>query len=406
MDENATTAAGASIDFGLAGKIVLLSGLTLSSYALFGLSPVLPAIAAHFSHTPDAGLLTRSLISAAGIVVAVASPIVGAIADRIGARRVLMLGLIAYVLAGCAPFFLDSLYAILLSRMVMGLAIAAVGAVILAILVTHSTGAARNRWLGYLTTTATIVSVFYSPIVGYIGRFGWRWVFLTFLFALPLLILTMVGIEADPPREPLENHREVSGKPSGFSLGTPLAFIIFVFVAGAVLISPSVYIPFRLREIGITDSGSIGMLLIPASIAGVVAGFSYGWIRSKLSMSSTFVIGFFAVAIGLLTTATAHDAPQVVAGQIMTGFGTGINMPSIFVLAANAGSDAFRARTMGFAKTGVYGGPMLGQLLLEPVIARTNFATVLSLLGAACAAFGVHYLRQVITQHRAPVRQT
>jgi predicted MFS family arabinose efflux permease len=406
MGEIAATAGDASIDFGLAGKVVLLSGLTLSSYALFGLSPVLPAIAAHFSQTPNAGLLTRLLISAAGIMVAVASPIVGAIADRCGARRVLMLGLVVYALAGCAPFFLDNLYAILLSRMVMGLAIAAVGAVILAILVTHSTGAARNRWLGYLTTTATIVSVFYSPIVGYIGRFGWRWAFLTFLFALPLLILTIIGIERDPPRPRVEQSPKSAAGRAGFSLGTPPVFIVFVFAAGAVLVSPSVYIPFRLREIGITDSGSIGMLLIPSSIAGVVAGLSYGWIRSKLSMPLTFVIGFFAVAAGLLITATAHEAAQVMAGQVMTGFGTGINMPGIFVLASNAGSDAFRARTMGFAKTGVYGGPMLGQLLLEPVIARTNFAAVLSLLGLACAAFGVYYLRQVINGHRAPMQQT
>jgi MFS family permease len=406
MQNNAATGDGASIDFGLAGKIVLLSGLTLSSYAMFGLSPVLPAIAAHFSHTPNAGLLTRLLVSAAGIVVAVASPIVGAIADRVGARRVLLLGLIVYALAGCAPFFLDSLYAILMSRIVMGFAIAAVGAVILAILVTHSTGAARNRWLGYLTTTATIVSVFYSPIVGYIGRFGWRWPFLTFLFALPLLVLTILGIERDPERVMAEKRPDHAAKTVGFSLGTPLGFIIFMLVAGAVLVSPAVYIPFRIREIGITDSGSIGMLLIPASLSGVVAGFSYGWIRSKLSISLTFVIGFSAMAVGLLTTATAHEAVQVVVGQIITGFGTGINMPSIFVLASFAGSDAFRARTMGFAKSGVYGGPMLGQLLLEPVIARTNFATVLSLLSLGCAAFAVYYVRQVINQQHAPVQQT
>jgi hypothetical protein len=85
MGENAAIADDASIDFGLAGKVVLLSGLTLSSYALFGLSPILPAIAAHFSQTPDAGLLTRLLISAAGIMVAVASPIVGYI-GRFGWR--------------------------------------------------------------------------------------------------------------------------------------------------------------------------------------------------------------------------------------------------------------------------------------------------------------------------------
>jgi MFS family permease len=395
---------GGDIDFGVSGKIVLLSGLTLSSYALFGLSPVLPAIAAHFSAYPNAGLLTRMLISAVGIVVAVSSPIVGAIADRVGPRRVLLVGLTLYVVAGCAPFFLRSLYAILLSRVIVGLAVAAVGAVILVILVTHSSGSARNRWLGYLTTTATIVSIFYAPVVGYIGSFGWRWVFLTFILAFPLIGLTLLGIAPDAATA--DSVRTQTHSSSRFSLGTPLNYIVFVLLAGTILIGPAVYVPFRLREIGITSSSSIGLLLIPASAAGVVAGFSYGWIRAKLSIQTTFMVGFCAMALGLFVTAAAHEALQAVAGQILTGFGTGINMPSIFLLASVTGPDAYRARTMGFTKSGVFGGPMIAQLLFEPIVARTTIAFVLCLFAASSSAFALYYARQSIQQRRALVQQT
>jgi MFS family permease len=396
---------GGDIEFGVSGKIVLLSGLTLSSYALFGLSPVLPAIAAHFSQYVNAGLLTRMLVSAVGIVVAISSPIVGAIADRVGPRRVLVVGLTIYVLAGCAPFFLESLYAILLSRIIVGLAVAAVGAVILVILVSHSAGSARNRWLGYLTTTATIVSIFYSPVVGYIGSFGWRWVFLTFLLAFPLIVLTLLGIPPDQVRGPSESARARTIGHSGFRLGTPIKYVVFVLLAGTVLIGPAVFIPFQLREIGIASSKTIGLLLIPGSVAGVIAGFSYGWIRSKLSMQTTFVAGFSIMTIGLLLIASAHEANQVVAGQIMTGFGTGINMPSIFFLASITGPDEFRARTMGFTKSGVFGGPMIGQLLFEPLVVRTSIAFVLLLFALSCAAFSVYYARQSFNLRRVLVEQ-
>lgn len=389
------------IDLSLSGKVVLLSGLTLSSYALFGISPILPEITAHFADMPNAGLLTRMLISATGFVVAIASPVVGAIADRFGPRRVLLFALFSYAVVGCAPFFLNDLYAILFSRILMGFAVAAVGAVILVILVTRSQGTLRDRWLGYLNVTATVVSILYAPLVGYVGHFGWRWPFLTFALVLPLFFLTLVGITPDSPRVTVDDDIQFRKR---FTLGTPPSFIAFALGAGAVLVSSSVYIPFRIREIGVTDSINIGLLLIPASITGVISGLCYGSIRSKLSLSATFVVGFTIIAIGLTTTALAQQPNQIVIGQLMTGLGTGLSMPNYFLLASITGSDVHRARTMGFAKSGIYGGPMLGQLLFEPIIARTNFKVVLILLSVGCMAFALHFVRCVVG--RRPVTST
>src|ERR1700730_14707943 len=137
------TGAG-SIDLELAGRFALLFSGILSPFALAGLSPVLPAIAAHFAQYPEAGFLTRLLVSMIGAMIVVGSPFVGALADRFGRRRILLIGMLIYAVAGCAGFFLESLYAIVATRVLVGLAVAAVGAVMLAIVVTHSEGAARN----------------------------------------------------------------------------------------------------------------------------------------------------------------------------------------------------------------------------------------------------------------------
>lgn len=403
MPAQATGSDDVDVKFGLAGKIVVLSGLVLPSYALFGISPVLPAIAAQFSRDPHAGPLARMLISAAGLTVAVTSPVIGAMADRFGARRVLLIGLIVYAFAGCIPFVLDNLYIILLFRMVMGFSVAAVGTVILVILVTHSTGTARNRWLGYLMTAATLTPILYIPLVGYIGHFGWRWPFLSYAITLPLFVMSIVGFPPDQPRavEPKAKDKAISAR--RFALGTPPAFIIFVFAAGTVLVSPTVYIPFRMREMGITDSSMIGMLMIPLSLAGAIAGFSYGWIRSKLSVPTVFVVGFSATAAGLVLTATAHEVIQVIVGQVFTGFGSSINFPNIYGLAAVTGSDAYRARTIGFSKSGVYGGPVIGQILLEPIIVRTNFKFALCIIALSAASFALLYAWQLIGRRQVVV---
>jgi hypothetical protein len=71
------------LELGLAGKIVILFGLTLSSYGLFGLAPVLPAIAASFRDVPNADFLTRKMVSTLGIFVAIVSPL-AAVAASVG----------------------------------------------------------------------------------------------------------------------------------------------------------------------------------------------------------------------------------------------------------------------------------------------------------------------------------
>jgi predicted MFS family arabinose efflux permease len=259
------------------------------------------------------------------------------------------------------------------------------------ILVTHSSGRARHQWLGYLNTTSTLSSLFYMPIVGYIGHFGWHWPFLTYAIAAPVFFLALIGIAPDTPRiaaisTPAEAIASNSG---GFVLGTPLAFIVFALASGTVLVTPMLYIPFRLRDMGITDPAIISMLLISGSITGALGAFTYGALRTRLSLSGTFVLTFLVMAAGLLLTATAEVKAQVVVGQILVGYSLGISMPNLYALASITGADAYRARTIGFTKMGIYGGPMLGQILLEPVIAHTSAKVVLCLISGAAVALAL-----------------
>jgi len=388
-----------AVKFGLAGKVVVLFGLTLSSYGFFGPSPVLPSIEAAYSDDPNAGLLSRLIVSALGVVVAVTSPMVGAIADRVGARRVLVFALLLYAVAGCAPFFLDNLYAIVATRIVFGLSVAAFGAVIMTMLVSNSSGAARNRWLGYMTTVGTVTGMFLYPLVGHVGEIGWRWPFLTYAIGIPFLLLSIVGFPRDPPRVAADRAAKAPSRSLGFSLGTPIGYVVFALLAGAALMSPSMFAPFRIREIGITDSSVVGNLMIPFAAASVVSAFSYGWIRSHLSVEMTFVLGFSALAVGTAVLATSDNLSGFIVGQVLAGLGLGVNSPNLFAVGATVGDDAFRARTIGFTKSGIYGGPIIGQLILEPVLKQTSFAFAFAVISLGCMAFvAVNIWKTVIGQ--------
>src|SRR5712691_7028825 len=105
-------------------NLTILVGSTTMLLATAGLAPALPGMAAAFHEVPNAGLLVRMLLTLPALSGAVAAPFAGLLADRWGRKPMLVAALLLYGLAGSAGFGLHSLAAILVSRLVVGLAMA------------------------------------------------------------------------------------------------------------------------------------------------------------------------------------------------------------------------------------------------------------------------------------------
>ena len=375
-----------SMNASLPGKIVLLLSGVIPAFSMTGLAPILPAIADHFSRNPKADVLTRLLVSIIGGAVIICAPIAGALADRFGARLILAIGFIACGVAGCAGFFLDDIYALLASRAVVGFGTAAVSALALFMLASYGSGRARNRWFGYWNTIATSSVLIFIPLVSVLGNHSWRRPFLLNAAILPMFVLTLVGFHPDrknlsPPRA--KPAREVWFAKLGaiLSTGVPYGFLLFALGAGVILVTPALYIPFHLRDIGIGDPGRIGMAMLPSSVVAATSSFFFGAIRARLSLTPTFVLAFAVAAVGLIMLGLSQTYIQVVLCQMIFSFSVGLIGPNLYALAAITGPASHRARTMGFAKTGLYGGPLLGQVVLEPFINRIGSSGVILFIG-------------------------
>jgi MFS family permease len=376
---------------------LLLAGI-LSAYAQSGLGSVLPAIEAHFSDVPQAGFITRLLVSIIGTMIMLGSPFVGALADRIGRRRVLLAGLLIYGVFGCAGFFLDNLYLLLGSRVMVGLGVAAVGAVMLAIVVTHTEGAARNRWLGYVNTVGSLCTFVLVPLAGFAGHYGWQWPFLIHGIAFPLFFLALFGLAPDAPAAPAKADA-VMDKSSFAVLWRPL---LLTLAGGILMTGQMLYAPFHMRDIGVGDPRFISGGLFVVLLGTVSTGFMYGAIRTKLSMDAAFAVGFGLGAAGLVICGFSTTYVQMIIGLMLAGLGCGVVSPNFYAMAAAVATEANRARVMGLTKGALFTGPLVGQLVLEPVMKASNAGT--ALLTLALFALGLtlikawHWLRPGISK--------
>ena len=144
------------------GTLLFASMLTIMAGAT--IAPALPAIQREFSSTPNAAVLVGLMLTMHGLFIAVGAPIIGALADRYGRRRLLLVSTVVYALAGGSGFVLDSLVAILASRAVLGLAVAGVMVTVTALITDYYDETRRDTVLGRQGAFMSIGGVVLLPL--------------------------------------------------------------------------------------------------------------------------------------------------------------------------------------------------------------------------------------------------
>jgi MFS family permease len=369
----------------VAGRIVVVASGMFAGFAITGIVPVLPAIAAHFSATPGAGFLTRLLISVIGFAVSLGAPFAGALARRFGHRRMMLIAIVAFCVAGSAGFILDNLYAIVASRIIVGLATGIGAVVALALLVSRSTGLAHNRWFGYIHTCSIVSGLILLPVAGFLGRLGWNWPFLMYAALMPLAVLTVAGFAPDPPpivSDPVGRQEGWIGATAARLATVPYGYFAIALTTGVIFVTPTLYIPFHLHDIGVVDPVMISLVMVPCSMLSACVAFSFGTLRKRFSIPAIFIFTCLSAAVGLIGMGLSQTYAQALGAQLIFSVGTGLFNPCIYAFAAATGPDADRARTLGLGKTGIYGGPLVGQALLEPAMGTVGAGGVIVLIAA------------------------
>lgn len=182
-------------------EAALLIAATLTIMSNATISPALPGIEAMFPEAPNAALLTRLLVTAPALLVAVMAPFAGLAADRFGRRRQLLWGVALFALAGSAGLWLASLEAILASRLALGLGVTAVMTAQSALVGDYFAGPARARFMGRQMAATSFGGFMFIAAAGLLASESARLPFL--IYALPLLTLPFLARAlVEPPRAP------------------------------------------------------------------------------------------------------------------------------------------------------------------------------------------------------------
>ncbi len=164
-------------------KITLLFTSSLTIMAGATIAPSLPQIEQVFSNHPQSEILTKLILTIPALFITIGAPLVGLLIDRYGRVRMLLGSLLLYGFSGTSGFFMDDIYALLIGRAFLGIAVAGVLTTTITLIADYFTGEERNAFMGLQGACVALGGVIFITSGGLLAEVSWRAPFLIYLAA-------------------------------------------------------------------------------------------------------------------------------------------------------------------------------------------------------------------------------
>ncbi|MER6678214.1 MFS transporter [Streptomyces sp. NPDC000983] len=359
------------------------------------IAPVLPQMQDHFGRAPGAVALVPLILTVPALSLAVLAPFAGALVDRFGRKRLLVLATVVYAIVGTAPLWLSSLYAIVASRVLVGVAEAAIMTCCTTLVGDYYNGRVRDRYLAIQTMCASASATVFFVLGGALGAAGWRTPF--WLYAVGLVIApVMARFLPDPASAEgagREDDSQAERRP--FPIRRLAGTCLLTVFGAIVFYTVPVEMAYLLDDQDVKSTGVIGAVTALASAATVAGSVAF----TRLSVRQRPLPTLFVLcAVGFLCMAAGgimQSLPLLIVGAVVNCVGTGLLLPSLVTLAMSKLDFADRGRGTGLWTAAFFLGEFIcplillaGQGLLDGLaIAVGVLGLVTLVLSAALTAF-------------------
>ncbi|MBT2488620.1 MFS transporter [Streptomyces sp. ISL-96] len=362
--------------------VLLMAGSCLPVLGAVLLAPVLPRMQDAFEGVAGNAALVPLVLTVPALSLALLAPFAGVVVDRLGRKRLLVTATVLYTLFGTAPLWLDSLYAIVLSRALVGIAEAAIMTACTTVIGDYYTGRVRDRYLALQTMCASSSATVFFVLGGALGAVGWRAPFWLYAVGLLLAPLMARALPASGPAGP--TGAETEREPRPFPLRRMAGICLLTVFGAVVFYTVPVEMAYLLDDLGVASTGVIGAVTAVASVATVLGSVAFTRLtdRPRRRLPAVFLL----CAVGFLVMGTADSLPLLIVGAVVNCVGTGLLLPSLLTLAMSRLDFADRGRGTGLWTSAFFLGQFVCPLvLLGGKGALGGLAAAVGLLGLVTA---------------------
>jgi MFS family permease len=268
------------------------------------------------------------------VVAGWAAPLAGILIDRLGVRRLMMLGLALF----CVLYFLygriDNLFHLYAIHVGFAVVLVCAGVNIAVILASQWFVKHRGTAVGIAVMGSSLGGIVYpTAIVSLIGAVGWRQGF-AWMTLVPLLFLALVFLLVRSPAEKglmpygdaeaAEVDRRSAGDLTYSEAIRTRSFWCLAIVAMTTfyaVLSVVAHLFLHMRDLGF-DARAAGVALAVLFTPGLVSKFLFGFLADRFNPRRVFIANLLIMLAGLMLLATQSKA-LVWAAIGIIGFGWG-----------------------------------------------------------------------------------
>lgn len=367
------------ITLGFAGFLPILSILSLA--------PALPTIIAHFRNVPGAAFWVPMMAATPGLMVALLSPVAGWVIDRYGRRQPLLWAVFAYCFSGTAPFFLNSLWAIVVSRALVGVSEAFILVIVYALFGDYFDERRRRTWLTVQGLLGPALGFLSLAGAGWLSAIYWNGVFLIYASAFVIYLAMLAWFfEPDRPTPLADANRSFTPYPwrttaiyCAVTLFVAILFYVFIINSGLAF-----------DAVGLTSSTEVGILIGLLNLAVPLGALLFNVLSRRIAIEWVIVLLTFLIGLGTLGMGLARNVPAMTAAAVVQQIGSGLTAPAMIFWVTRLLPPEHRGRGTGLWTSAFFVAQFISPAIVGGIRAATgSVLTSFAAIGVAGLVGGI-----------------
>jgi len=343
-------------------KISLLLLATMGVMSGIAIVTALPLIANHFNSIENITFYSKLLLVIPSIIIAIFSPFIGIIVDKVGRLIPLYAGVILFIIGGSSGYFFDNFYYILIGRAVLGISVSLIMTSSMALIGDYFDEKERQKFMSMQGMAIGFGGISFIISGGYLANIGWQYPFLIYLLPILFLPLLFVSLK-EPSRAIHKNILDADIAPKLYPVYLTAFFSMLLFY---MLPTQMPYLV--INKLGGSPS-SIGYFISFAMFVNALVSKQYHKLKERFGFIQIFTITYFFFGIGLLIISFVTTPNQLFFASLFMGVGFGLVIVNINVWLLSIVEPRKRGRSIGILTSSFFFGQSFSPILFQPVVA-------------------------------------
>ncbi len=305
------------------GKLQLFVIVLAVTSLVFGTRAVAPALADIAKAFPERSRETiQMIVTLPPLFIMFSTLICGQLSRKFRKKPLVLIGMLLFGIGGISPTFFGDLNFLLLMMAVLGAGNGFLVPLSQSLVADYFEGRDREVFMGYRSSNASIFGMIFSLLGGSLCAIHWRLTFLSFLLAVPMLLLVLFKMPAG------ENPKAAAEGDAGASLtGRMWFYVAMYFLFNIAGISIATNAAFVMSGCGI-GTRTIGIIMTISAAGSITAGIVLGY-TTKAFKHRTIVLALGFLAAGFNLLIYVRTPAMFTLGMALFGFGFGTFIPTM-----------------------------------------------------------------------------